>query len=269
MDVDRYLDRIGYQGPTEPTSHTLDRLIERHLANVPFENLDIVRLQRPIVLDNERLFAKIVGERRGGFCFELNGLFAWLLEMLGYHVTRGYGVWPSRDGGWVAPFEHIVLAVTIPDTHERSLVDVGFGSDCPVVAIPLRDDEPRSVRHREITAYRPRAGVDRSDGWRIEARRSDAEWTLVYEVDLTPQPMEAFAERCQELQTAPTSHFTQNLICSRPLDHGRVTLAEGTLILTIEGNRTERPVEGPDEELRLLREWFGIEIDPARYGGRG
>ena len=266
MDVSRYLDRIGYQGSTTPTLETLDRLIERHQATVPFENLDIVRLHRPIVLERERQFAKIVGERRGGFCYELNGLFAGLLEALGYGVTRGYGIWPSRDGEWTAPFDQIVLVATVPESGQRLLVDVGFGADCPVVAIPLASDHVRDLNRGKVEAYRAIALPDQPDRWRIEVKRPDADWALVYVADLTPRTIEAFAERCRHLQTSPDSHFTQNLICSRPLEHGRVTLGGGKLILSTERQRTERPLEGADDELGLLREWFGIEIDPQSYG---
>lgn len=269
MNVCQYLDRLGYQGSAEPVRKTLDGLIDRHLASVPFENLDIVRLRRPIVLDNERHFAKIAGERRGGFCYELNGLFAGLLAELGFGVTRGYGSWLNGDGTWVVPFDHIVLAVTLPGSGERMLVDVGFGSGCPVVAVPLRDRQTHEIEHREIAAYRTIALPDGPDRWRIEAKRRDGDWALVYEVDLTPRTIEDYAERCTYLQTSPESHFTQNLICSRPLPNGRVTLGGGAFILTTDGNRVERPLEGYADELTLLREWFGIEIDPERYGGNG
>ena len=107
---------------------------------------------------------------------------------------------------------------------------------------------------------------EEQDWWRIEAYRPDAEWSLVYEVDLTPRRMEEYAERCDYLQTSPRSHFTQGLICSRPLPNGRVTLGGDAFILTTDGNRVERPLEGAGDEIALLQEWFGIEIDPTRYG---
>jgi N-hydroxyarylamine O-acetyltransferase len=266
MNVSHYLERIGYQGAKTPTQATLDRLIACHQETVPFENLDIVRLRRPIALDEERLFAKIVGERRGGFCYELNGLFAGLLEALGFGVTRGYAVWPVHDGVWTVPYEHIVLAVSLPDSGERFLVDVGFGSECPVVAVPLRSDGVRAVDHQTIEAYRASAISAQPETWRIEVKRPDADWALVYEADVTPREMEAYAKRCDHLQTSPESPFTQSLICSRPLVNGRVTLGGGAMILTTDGERVERPLEGAEDELALLLEWFGIEIDPERYG---
>ena len=87
IDAGAYLDRIGYSGPTEPTAETLVALHRAHMLAVPFENLDI-HLGRRNVLDPEHVFDKVVRRRRGGWCFELNGLFALLLETLGYTVTR-------------------------------------------------------------------------------------------------------------------------------------------------------------------------------------
>lgn len=266
MDVSAYLERIGYVGAVEPTIETLDRLIERHLASVPFENIDIARLRRPIELDQQRHFEKIVGERRGGFCYELNSLFGGLLDAIGFGVTRGYGVWPTREGRWTTPFNHIVLAVALPESGESVLVDVGFGADCPVAAIPLRDGQVREIHRGTSAAYRAIAMGEGQNWWRIEAYRPDADWSLIYEVDLTPRRMEEYAERCHYLQTSPESHFTQGLICSRPLPNGRVTLGGDAFILTTDGNRVERPLEGAGDEIALLREWFGIEIDPTRYG---
>lgn len=266
MNVSMYLDRIGYHGTTKPTLETLDRLIELHQATVPFENIDIARLNRPIVLERDHLFAKIVGERRGGFCFELNGLFACLLEELGYGVARGFGIWPNNDGVWTTPFEHMVLVVTLPATGERALVDVGFGHQCPVAAIPMRNDWIRAGEHRVAEAYRAAAMSDQPERWRFEVKRPDSEWALVYEADVTPRKLDAYAQRCGELQTSPDSPFTQNLICSRPLENGRVTLGGGSFILTTNDERTERPLEGAGDELDLLQTWFGIEIDPERYG---
>src|SRR5437762_3314192 len=86
MDVNAYLKRIDYAGSTAPTLETLNALHQAHLYAVPFENLDI-HLGRPIILEYDHLFDKIVTQRRGGFCYELNGMFAWLLRELGFEVS--------------------------------------------------------------------------------------------------------------------------------------------------------------------------------------
>jgi arylamine N-acetyltransferase len=134
------------------------------------------------------------------------------------------------------------------------------------VAIPLHNDGVRQVDHRAVEAYRANAISDQPEAWRIEMKRPGADWAPVYEANLTPRAIDAFANRCDYLQTSPDSHFTQSLICSRPLENGRVTLGGGKLIVSTGDERTERPLEGAADELDLLRTWFGIEIDPERYG---
>ena len=108
IDVARYLQRISYDGPTAPNAETLRRVHLAHMRSVPFENLS-VRGGEPIVLDEEKLFEKIVLRRRGGFCYELNGLFAALLENLGFRVARLAG----RVGVDGIPFDHMALQVDL------------------------------------------------------------------------------------------------------------------------------------------------------------
>ena len=122
MDTEGYLERIGYTGPRDPTPELVRRLHRAHLLAVPFENLDIP-LGRPIELSVPAFYDKIVRRRRGGFCYELNGLFGWLLRQLGFGVTllsaRVYHLGePGPD------FEHALLLV---EAGERLIADVGFG----------------------------------------------------------------------------------------------------------------------------------------------
>jgi N-hydroxyarylamine O-acetyltransferase len=123
VNATRYLERISYRGPLAPTAKTLRQLQVAHLMSVPFENLSIHACE-PIVLDDELLFAKVVTRRRGGFCYELNGLFAWLLRSLGFRVTMLAAEVMNARGEWGLPFDHMVLLVALED---RWLVDVGFG----------------------------------------------------------------------------------------------------------------------------------------------
>src|ERR1700756_4948956 len=87
MDLKAYSARIGYTGAFAPTAETLAELHLAHATHIPFENADIL-LGRPIRLDQESLQAKLVAQRRGGYCFEQNLLFAAALEELGFRVTR-------------------------------------------------------------------------------------------------------------------------------------------------------------------------------------
>src|SRR5581483_1774514 len=119
-----YLKRINYHGSLEPTLQTLQALHEAHLLAVPFENLDI-HLGRKILLDEASLWTKIVEQRRGGFCYELNGMFAWLLRALGFRVSM-LSADVARDTGEFGPeFDHLTLLVHL---EEDWLADVGFGN---------------------------------------------------------------------------------------------------------------------------------------------
>ena len=123
-DLGAYLDRIGYTGTPDATIETLRALHVAHLLSVPFENLDI-HLGRTIVLDESHLFEKIVRQRRGGFCYELNGLFAGMLRALGFRVTMLSAGVARKSGGFGPEFDHMTLTVDVGE--EQWLADVGFG----------------------------------------------------------------------------------------------------------------------------------------------
>src|SRR3989440_10034587 len=123
MDIQAYLQRIDYTGPLVPSAKTLRLLQVAHLRTVPFENLSI-HSGEPIVLDDDALFEKIVSRRRGGFCYELNGLFAALLRALGFDVVLLSAGVAHAGGGFGPEFDHLLLVV---DLQEHWLADVGFG----------------------------------------------------------------------------------------------------------------------------------------------
>jgi len=133
MNVPAYLDRIGYQGPLSLTPETLRLLHRRHLETVPFENLDIPRF-RKITIDPDAFERKIVEERRGGFCYELNGAFAGLLTAIGFRVTLVSCHFARKDGTDGPEFDHLALRVDLDDPW---LADVGFG-DSFLEPLPLK-----------------------------------------------------------------------------------------------------------------------------------
>ena len=169
VDLDRYLERIDYRGPLAVDAATLAALQEAHLLHVPFENLDI-HWGVPITLDVARHYAKIVGSRRGGFCYEQNALFAWALETLGFRVTRlGAGVFGVRDG--VADFSvetsHMLLKV---DLDRPWIADVGFGEN---FRRPLRLVDG-AIDDQGSRAYRlDRDRIDDVDCWTLSTREPD------------------------------------------------------------------------------------------------
>ena len=143
MNIDAYLKRINYSGSLEPTAETLRALQVAHLFAVPFENLSI-HAGEPIVLNEDALFGKIVENRRGGFCYEANGLFASLLRALGFEVAMLSAGVATRDGGFGPDFDHMTLMVTLA---ERWLVDVGFGdSFLEPLLLDSRDEQVQGTR---------------------------------------------------------------------------------------------------------------------------
>lgn len=251
-----YLDRIGASRPARPDAASLAELQHRHLFAVPFENLSI-HLGEPIVLEAEALLDKLVRRRRGGFCYELNGAFAALLEALGFPVTmmaaRVYGA------GRLGPlFDHLALRV---DLAEPWLADVGFGR---FSTRPLRLDE---------TGDQP----DREGTFRITSAASgDLDVSLdgapQYRIEPRPRELADFEPTCWWQQTSPRSHFTQSPVCTLPTERGRITLSGRTLTETANGNRSERLLGSDAEVLAAYQTHFGIALeripaDPRRGSG--
>jgi N-hydroxyarylamine O-acetyltransferase len=251
MDVKAYLERINYSGPLTPDAETLRGLHVAHLQSVPFENLSI-HASEPIVLEDDALFAKIVGRGRGGFCYEANGLFASLLRALGFEVAMLSAEVANDEGGFSQPFDHMTLLVTL---EQRWLADVGFG-DSFVEPLPL-DDDGEQVQGRH--SYR----VRHDDGYLVMQRRDagGGEWKAQYRFTLRPHDYEDYAERCRYQQTSPDSHFTKSRICSLATLDGRLTLSGMRFIETdANGERRERLLLNEEEYADVLREQFGIKM---------
>lgn len=247
MNVFGYLDRIGHKGPTDPSSETLRLLHRRHLETVPFENLDISR-SRPIVLDESRIVHKIVEERRGGFCYELNTAFAALLRALGFPVRLLSGRVARADGSDGPEFDHLALRV---DVEQSWLADVGFG-DSFLEPLLL---QPGLEQKQETGVFRI---VETSGSLTVERQQSDSSWKAEYRFTETPRRLQDFAAMCHFHQTSPDSHFTQKRICSVAVPDGRITLADMKLITTKNGARQERLLASEDEWRAVLEHSFGI-----------
>jgi N-hydroxyarylamine O-acetyltransferase len=254
MNVADYLTRIEYRGTLEPTPATLRALHVAHLLHVPFENLDIQR-RRLFTLDPEALFDKIVTRRRGGFCYELNGLFALLLEQLGFMVTRLAARVIDKDGNLGPEFDHLTLQVQCPaEGASVWLADVGFGDS---FLEPLRFAE-RAEQPDGLRAYR--IEHDGACRW-VWERDYGGTWARQYRFDLQPRQLSDFAEMCVWQQTSPESSFTQRRVCSRATPEGRLTLSDMRLITTVNGQRSERLLDTEAECQMVLRDRFGIELE--------
>jgi N-hydroxyarylamine O-acetyltransferase len=254
ISVSPYLRRIGHEGPLAPTAGVLRALQLAHLYAVPFENLDI-HLGRPIVLALDALERKVVGKRRGGFCYELNGAFAELLRALGFGVSLLAAEVTRGDGAFGPPFDHLTLEVTAAGDAAPWLVDVGFG-DGFLEPLPLVVG-PEAAQTNG--AYR----IDEEGGFHVLRRRSEpgGPFQPAYRFTRERHRLADYAGMCEYHQTSPESHFTKRRVCSLATPEGRITLGEDRLIVTSRGQRTEVPVADDAEYRALLRGRFGIEIE--------
>ncbi|GAA3883267.1 arylamine N-acetyltransferase [Streptomyces lacrimifluminis] len=276
--ADAYLRRLGAERPASPTPGVLRELQLRHLVSVPFENLSI-HLGEDIALEENRLFDKVVGARRGGFCYELNGVFGALLTALGFDVTllaaRVYG-----DGERLGiPYDHLALRVRTGDGGDW-LVDVGFGahSHCPLAIGQRGEQEDPGGTFRIVEAGADGAGV-RGGGVGGDSGDLDVvrDGRRCYRLELRPRVLGDFVAGAWWHSTSPESHFTRSLVCSRVTeDGGRITLSGRSLTVTApDGQREVRELGelGADSEvLAVYRERFGVElpgVPTIRGSGRG
>ena len=248
LDIKAYLKRINYHGSLTPNPQTLRDLHLAHLMEVPFENLSI-HTGEDIVLDDTTLFKKIVERRRGGFCYELNGLFAALLRSLGFNVTMLSGGVAKEEGGFGPEFDHMILMVTL---EERWLVDVGFGDSFrQQLLLDQREDQLQ-----DENAYR----IAQDDDYLfLMGREEENGWEAKYRFTLQPYQYADYQEMCRFHRTSPESGFTKKRICSKALAQGRITLSDMRLIVTGKrGEPQERELKNGDEYASVLGQHFGI-----------
>lgn len=253
MNKAAYLERIQHPTPLKRDVETLRTLQRAHLLHVPFENLDI-GLKRPIRIDEESIWAKLIERKRGGFCYELNGLFAWLLKELGYKVTylnaRDYH---EADDTFGIEFDHLTLLVRVPDDSTRWLVDVGWGDTFTVpLDIDNSDWQADGLRAYRIEPFRA--------GYQLWQRGYRGRVERQYYFDLVPHQFPAeYEAACLYHQNSPDSIFTRNRIISRLTEQGRVSLDNDRLILTTNGQREVVPMQTDDFPV-LLKKYFDVTL---------
>jgi N-hydroxyarylamine O-acetyltransferase len=250
MNVEAYLQRIGVNGTDRPPSLLFLRELQwAHLLTVPFENLDI-HWKRPITLDLDKFYSKIVDERRGGFCYELNGFFNTLLISLGF-TTRLISARVCRPDGSAGP-EYDHTAIIVFSDEGEFLVDVGFGD---FVAHPLRFVVGEEQKDR-TGSYRIES---QEDGAFIVRKLDDNEWKGSYVFADTSRQLAEFTEMCDFQQYSPESHFTKGKLCSIMTENGRKTLTDRKFIVTAEGTKNEFDIESEQKFSELLMKEFAIE----------
>lgn len=249
MNSENYLQRIGISGYDLSVNADNLRLLQRmHLLKIPFENLDI-HWKKPITLDVEKFYAKIVGERRGGFCYELNGLFGELLNKLNFPSRLISARVSKGDGEFGAEFDHLAILTEIDG--EEFLVDVGFGS---FTAEPLKFE-----LNFEQTDANGIFMIRKFDEDYFEVVKKDCEsWQSEYIFKNTSRNLQEFTEMCEFHQTSPESHFTRGKICSQMLENGRKTLTDKKFIETTNGEKNETDIDSELTFAEILEREFNI-----------
>jgi N-hydroxyarylamine O-acetyltransferase len=250
--VQEYLKRIGVENlGLHADAATLKMLQRRHLLSVPFENLDI-HWNNAIILDENRFYEKVVLGRRGGFCYELNGLFNTLLRDIGFR-TRLVSAKVFNGTEFGPEFDHAAIIVTIDG--EEYLADVGFGA---FTSEPLKFV-------LDIEQQDPAGGfvIRKFDAEYFEvAKRMDGVWISEYIFRATGRELSEFEQMCDFQQYSPDSHFKKGKLCSIMTESGRKTLTEKTFIVTEKSQKIETPVNSDSDFYKLLEREFGIA--PAR-----
>jgi N-hydroxyarylamine O-acetyltransferase len=251
MNTEKYLERINFSGDIDVSPKTLSQLQYSHLLSVPFENLDIHR-NLQIDLNIEKIYNKVVLNNRGGFCYELNGLFYELLVSLGFNAKRiSAKVYNDAEDCYGEEFDHLAIIVTISNKH--FLVDVGFGD---FVSYPLRlildtkQNDPSGVFF--IDKYNNEYyRVNKVDGENISPQ---------YIFTTQPRELSEFKPMCNYHQTNPKSYFTRNKVISLLIETGRITLTNNNLKLTERGISNILKIDNDDDFIKELWKHFRIKM---------
>ncbi|KEQ21751.1 arylamine N-acetyltransferase family protein [Paenibacillus tyrfis] len=235
MDVSLYLQRIEAAEPVQLTLDGLTQLQKRHVTRIPFENLDILR-GIPIALRTEELFDKLVNRRRGGVCYELNGLFSELLHRIGFETHMIAATVYRGEGQWGTEGSHATNLVLLEG--RPSLVDVGFGGNSPRRPVPVTGEEIRDADG--FYRIRPYAELQNGD---VLEKKEDRDWAILYRFSLEPKQLEDFAEVCDVTQYAPESPFNKVYFLMKVTEEGRITLFDHSLTVVDGPNKTKETIE--------------------------
>ncbi|UII54115.1 arylamine N-acetyltransferase [Cytobacillus spongiae] len=243
-----YLNRFASFPITEPTIPLLTSLQQNHLLHIPFENLDVSR-QVPIELNVHRFYQKVAHNQRGGFCYELNGLFHHLLEEVGYKSQLISCTVRRPDGSWAKEDSHAAILVFLDQPY---LVDVGFG-DSVRVPLPLTGEKRNDISG----TYK----ISTLDSGQYDLQLAvDDHWQTKYRFTTNERRLLDFTDGCIFNQTSPHSPFTKGDMVTIATEDGRVTLSGDTLTITKGREKFKREVSS-DERPSVLKDYFQIQID--------
>ncbi|MEM7103380.1 MAG: arylamine N-acetyltransferase [Bacteroidota bacterium] len=251
MDVARYLKRIGFQGKPTTTLDTLRCLQKAHLMTVPFENLDI-HIGRQIILDTDRIFEKVVHNNRGGFCYELNGIFHFLLKEIGFEVTRISARVFSEENGLGPEYDHLTNLVNVDG--KQYLTEVGYGE---FALFPLEF----ALGQTQIDPRGKFVFENHDDHYFIVKKVLEDKVNPEYLFTTLERTYTEYIPMCYYMQTHPDSHFVKKRLCTIPTDDGRITITGDTLKIKIGKETTEIPIRNDEHYNKILKDHFNIILD--------
>jgi N-hydroxyarylamine O-acetyltransferase len=248
INQEAYLNRINYEGELDTSPEVLNRLQKQHLLAVPFENLDIHYRKK---IDLEKSYDKIVVRRRGGFCYELNGLFYELLKSLGFKTKLISARVYDKNKGYGREFDHMAIIATINDA--QYLVDVGFGE---FTFYPVKMELNKMKEDQ-----RGKFKIEKYDDAYLQISKIEGDEIVPqYLFSGIERKLAEYTEMCNYHQTSPDSHFTQKRVCSLPTEKGRITISGNVLKIKEDENIREIILNDEEEFNKTLWEYFKIKI---------
>ena len=248
IKVKKYLERIGYDGPLEPTAEVLKNLHACHVYAVPFENLNI-HMDRPVSLDVDHIYEKVLTDRRGGYCYELNTLFATLLQHIGFdlYFSLGRVLYGYSEGLYERAQTHALVMTKIDG--ELWLSDVSFGNGL-LESIKLDEGEVTQINQRYL--------VTREDDLYVISIWVKDSWSRLFATDTRPVYKCDLEILNYFSSTSDKSVFTQRPFCTLPTPTGRVTIDGKNLIERHADESVTSPIDSLEDYSRLMTEKFGI-----------
>lgn len=248
MNHEQYLKRLNLLFEP-PALSSLTRLQDAHLKTIPFENLDVIR-KEPIYLNLETMYRKVIEQKRGGYCYELNGLFQWLLTELGFHTHLISATVLRPNNEWAKADTHAAIIVSLDEPY---LVDVGFGAMTPRVPVPLNGSSLQT---------------DIGETFKIEQQTGNAfhlirethdSSRVLYQFRLEAKQLVDFHEGCVFNQVSKDSTFTHTDIISLATEKGRITLQDH-LLTEVNNHETVKTLLSAEEKADVLANIFMLSL---------